>query len=80
MSSPLWAAPLAEAVAIAGLRDEAMDRIEWYFGRQCVIYPHLLRSPLLANLRGFPRFEQFLPVAKAKWEDVARQLADLPPL
>ncbi len=40
-------------------------------------YPHLTGDPLLADLR---HFEQFLPVAKAKWEDPARKLEDLPPL
>jgi hypothetical protein len=40
----------------------------------------MTRDPLLADLRGFPRFEQCLPVAKAKWAEVDRQLAEIPGL
>ncbi len=79
-NNPLWAVPLVGSHAMVGLKDEAMDWMERLFARGFADYPHLTRDPLLATLRGFPRFEQFLPVAKAKWEDVARQLADLPPL
>ena len=79
-NNPLWAVPLVGSHALVGLKEEAMDWIERLFARGFADYPHLTRDPLLANLRGFTRFERFLPVAKAKWEDVARQLADLPPL
>jgi len=75
-----WALPVVEAHAMVGLEDEAMDWLDHMFAKGYADYPHLTRDPLLANLRGFPRFEQFLPVAKARWEAVARQLENLPPL
>ncbi len=77
---PLWILPLIEAHAVAGLADAAMEWIETLCSRGYADYPYLTHDPLLANLHGFARFEQFLPVAKAKWEAVARQLEDLPPL
>lgn len=65
---------------MSGLRDDAMDWLERLFFRGFADYPHMTRDPLLANLRGVPRFERFLPLAKVKWEEADRQLADIPPL
>jgi hypothetical protein len=71
--------PLAEAYAIVGSLDDAMVLIELHFARGCLTYPHLLQSPLYDPLRGYPRFERFLPEARRRWEELAERLKDVAP-
>jgi serine/threonine protein kinase/tetratricopeptide (TPR) repeat protein len=79
-TDPLFTHMAAQAHAMAGLRDQAVDWLDRAIAMGFINYPFIVADPLLANLRGFPRFEASLPGLKAKWEAAALELSKLPRL
>ena len=67
---------MAQAQAILGRRDEALRWLRRSTERGLIHYPFLSeRDPLLANLRGDPRFAELLESVRTRWERFERDVA-----
>ena len=66
---------MAQAQAILGRPDEALRWLRRAIERGLIHYPFLARGdPLLANLRGDPRFGELLESVRARWERFERDI------
>ena len=69
---------MAQAQAILGRRDQALHWLRRSTERGLINYPFLAeRDPLLANLRGDPRFAELLESVRARWERFERDVATI---
>jgi TolB-like protein len=66
---------MAQAQAILGRRDQALRWLRRSTERGLIHYPFLAeRDPLLANLRGDPRFAELLESVRVRWERFERDV------
>ena len=66
---------MAQAQAILGRRDQALRWLRRSTERGLLHYPFLAeRDPLLANLRGDPRFAELLESVRRRWERFERDV------
>jgi non-specific serine/threonine protein kinase len=65
-----WAHHLAGIFALLGEKTQALDWLENAVNRGFINYPLLAeKDPLLANIRGEPRFQKLMERVKYEWED-----------
>jgi hypothetical protein len=70
-----YAHMMAQAQALLGRRDEALRWLRRATDRGMIHYPFFAeRDPLLANLRGDPRFAALLESVRARWERLEREV------
>lgn len=67
-ASDVFARLLAHGYALAGMPDRALHWLDVAIGRGFINYPFLAEhDPLLASLRGHPRFQELLAIARERW-------------
>jgi len=60
---------LAQGYALAGMPEPALDWLAIAVDRGFINHPFLARhDPLLASLRGRPRFEELMETVRGRWE------------
>lgn len=66
--SDVFARLLAHGYALAGMPDRALHWLDIAIGRGFINYPFLAEhDPLLASLRGDPRFQALLAITRERW-------------
>ena len=66
--SDVFARLLAHGYALAGMPDRALHWLDVATGRGFINYPFLAEhDPLVASLRGHPRFQKLLAVTRDRW-------------
>ncbi len=66
---PTWSYMVALSFALANARDDALEWLEHAVNIGWINYPLLVeKDPLLANIRGEPRFKKLMERVKYEWE------------
>ncbi|NIN70633.1 MAG: hypothetical protein GTO46_01610 [Gemmatimonadetes bacterium] len=66
---PQWSYYVADCLALAGLKEEALDWLSNAVDRGFINYPFIAEhDPLLESIRGEPRFRDIAARARHEWE------------